>query len=144
MRKTYLFLEFMSKIKTFNEIKAWQKSHELVLYIYKISNEYPNSEIYGLTSQTRRAASSVPANIVEGYKRQNLKDSIRFYNNAEASLEELKYHLLLAKDLKYISKERYKFIKEKTEETSKTLYGWINSQRNFLNKKAESAVSADS
>lgn len=133
----------MSNLKTFKDILAWQKSHELVLYVYKISNLYPNDETYGLTSQTRRAASSVPANIVEGYKRQNLKDSIRFYNNAEASLEELKYHLLLAKDLQYISKDRYNFINEKTEEVSKILFGWTKSQRNFLNKKAESAVSAD-
>lgn len=113
----------MSNLKTFRDILAWQKSHELVLYIYKISNEYPSNEMYGLISQTRRASASVPANIVESYKRQNLKDSIRFYNNAEASLEELKYHLLLAKDLKYISKERYNFITQKTEETSKLLYG---------------------
>ncbi|OIO20542.1 MAG: four helix bundle protein [Candidatus Magasanikbacteria bacterium CG1_02_32_51] len=126
----------MSNLKTFKDILAWQKSHELVLYVYKISNLYPSNETYGLTSQTRRAASSVPANVVEGYKRQNLKDSIRFYNHAEASLEELKYHLLLAKDLQYISKDRYNFINEKTEEVSKILFGWTKSQRNFLNKKS--------
>ena len=122
----------MSKIKSFTEITAWKKSHELILYVYKITNDYPKEELYGLTSQSRRASASVPANIVEGFRRKDLKDSVRFYNIAEASLDELKYHLILAKDLKYMSKDRYEFINKKIEETSKTLYGWIKSQRGFL------------
>jgi len=122
----------MSKIKSFTEITAWKKSHELTLYVYKITIDYPKDELYGLTSQSRRAATSVPANIVEGFRRKDLKDSVRFYNIAEASLDELKYHLMLAKDLKYMSKERYEFIYKKIEETSKTLYGWMKSQRCFL------------
>ncbi|PIR75053.1 MAG: four helix bundle protein [Candidatus Magasanikbacteria bacterium CG_4_9_14_0_2_um_filter_42_11] len=122
----------MSNIASFTEIKAWRKSHELTLYIYKITQDYPKEELYGIKSQTRRAAASVGANIVEGFKRKDLKDSIKFYNIAEASLEELKNHLILARDLQYISKERYTFIADKVKEASKTLYGWVKSQRDFL------------
>jgi len=122
----------MGEIKTFKDILAWEKSHELVLLVYKITEDYPKHELFGLTSQTRRSAISVPANIVEGFRRQSLKDSIKFYNTADASLEELKYHLLLAKDLKYNSLERYNFILEKSEEVGKLLTRWIQSQRKFL------------
>lgn len=122
----------MGEIKTFRDILAWQKSHKLTLLVYKITEVYPKHELFGLTSQTRRSTVSVPANIVEGFRRQSLKDSIKFYNTADASLEELKYHLLLAKDLKYISLERYNFILEKTEEVGKLLTGWLKTQRSFL------------
>jgi len=123
---------FMTAIKTFYDLLVWQKSHKLTLIIYKISNDYPKYELFALTSQTRRSSSSVPTNIVEGFRRQSLKDSIKFYNTADASLEELKYHLLLAKDLNYISNERYNFVLEKTEEVGKLLTRWIQSQRKFL------------
>ncbi|KKQ28209.1 MAG: S23 ribosomal protein [Candidatus Magasanikbacteria bacterium GW2011_GWC2_37_14] len=125
----------MTVIKTFKELLVWQKSHQLTLIIYKITNDYPKYEIFALTSQTRRASSSIPANIVEGFRRQSLKDSINFYNTADASLEELKYHLLLAKDLNYISIERYNYVLEKAEEVGKLLTGWLQSQRKFLNTK---------
>ncbi|MDD2656417.1 MAG: four helix bundle protein, partial [Patescibacteria group bacterium] len=84
------------KIKLFTDLMAWKKSHELVLYVYKITKDYPKDELFGLISQSKRAASSVAANIVEGFRRQGLKDSLKFYNQADASLEELKYHLILA------------------------------------------------
>jgi len=125
----------MTQIKTFKDLLVWQKSHNLVLIIYKITNDYPKHELFALTSQTRRSASSIPANIVEGFRRQSLRDSINFYNTADASLEELKYHLLLANDLNYMSKERYIFVTEKTEEVGKLLTGWLQSQRKFLNTK---------
>lgn len=122
----------MTKIKTYKDLMVWQKSHNLTLLIYKITEDYPKSELFALTSQTRRAAVSVPANIVEGFRRQSLRDSINFYNTADASLEELKYHLLLAKDLNYISIDKYNFITQKAEETGKLLTRWLQSQRKFL------------
>lgn len=122
----------MAKVKCFNELLVWQKSHKLVLEIYKTTEYYPKHELFGLTSQSRRASMSVPANIVEGFRRQSLKDSIKFYNIADASLEELKYHLLLAKDLKYINVEKYDFLLNKAEEVGRLLNGWIKSQRGFL------------
>jgi four helix bundle protein len=125
----------MAEIKTYKDLLVWQKSHNLVILIYKITEDYPKHELFALTSQTRRAAVSVPANIVEGFRRQSLRDSINFYNTADASLEELKYHLLLARDLNYVSVNRYNFIMEKTEEVGKLLTGWLQSQRRFLISK---------
>lgn len=77
----------------------------------------------------RRAAVSVISNIVEGFKRKSVKDSINFYHMADASLEELKYQLLLFKNLKYINEEDYKKTLALTEEVSKMLHAWIKSQR---------------
>lgn len=125
----------MAEIKTYKDLLVWQKSHNLVILIYKITEDYPKHELFALTSQTRRAAVSVQANIVEGFRRQSLRDSINFYNTADASLEELKYHLLLARDLNYVSVNRYNFIMEKTEEVGKLLTGWLQSQRRFLISK---------
>lgn len=122
----------MAAIKTFQELKVWHKAHELVLFVYQITENFPKSELFGLVSQMRRAAISVAANIVEGFRRQSLKDSLNFYNMADASLEELKYHFLLAKDLKYISQTAYQKGLNLTEETSKMLNKWIQSQRNYL------------
>ena len=87
--------------KSFQDLIVWQKSHALALGVYRVSSCYPRSELYGLTSQIRRAAASVPANIVEGFKRASRADKARMLNVAQGSLEELRYFLLLAKDLGY-------------------------------------------
>jgi four helix bundle protein len=87
--------------KSFQGLIVWQKSHALALRIYRLSAAYPRSEMYGLTSQARRAAASVPANIAEGFKRASRADKARILNIAQGSLEELRYYLLLAKDLGY-------------------------------------------
>ena len=79
----------------------WRKAHALVLEIYKFTGGFPKHELFGLTSQLRRAAVSVPANFAEGFKKRGLADKIRFYNIAQGSLEECRYYLILAKDLKY-------------------------------------------
>lgn len=88
-------------IKDFRDLKVWQKAHCLVLEVYKITKEYPVDERFGLVSQMRRAAVSIPANIAEGFKKRGLKDKTNFYNIAEGSLEELRYYLILLKDLQY-------------------------------------------
>jgi len=119
----------MSQIKTFNDILAWQKAHNLVLQVYQLTNCFPPSEKYALANQLRRAVVSVASNIVEGFKRASVKDSLHFYNVAEASLEEVKYQLLIAMDLKYINEEQYMDIKDAFDEAGKTLYGWIESQK---------------
>ena len=93
----------MTKISTFRDLEVWQEAHKLTLMVYKATNAFPSSEQFGLTSQMRRASVSVPANIVEGFKRNSSQEKVRFYNIAEASLEELKYFLILAHDLTYIA-----------------------------------------
>lgn len=111
---------------------VWQKAHELVLATYKLSEKLPRHEIFGLISQIRRAAVSIAANIVEGFRRRTLKDSLSFYHIADASLEELKYHLLLSRDLKYISDDDYHKIMGLSEEAGSLLTRWIQSQAKFL------------
>ena len=87
--------------KCFEDLIVWQKAHQFVLGAYHLSDGFPNKEIYGLTSQFRRAAISVPANIAEGFKKKTKADKVRFMNIAQGSLEECRYYLILAKDLEY-------------------------------------------
>lgn len=119
----------MAGIKTFKELTVWQKSHELVLLVYKVCVQYPKFEEFGLASQSRRCAVSIPSNIAEGFKRKHRADSIHFYNISEGSLEELKYQILLAKDLGYISVNQYNEIIALADEVGKLLYGWIKIQK---------------
>jgi four helix bundle protein len=92
--------------KSFQDLIVWQKSHALALDVYRVTARYPKTELYGLTSQVRRAATSVPANIAEGFKRASRADKARMLNLAQGSLEELRYFLLLARDLGYESDAR--------------------------------------
>ena len=87
--------------KTFTELIVWQKAHAFVLSAYKLTEVFPKSEIYGLSSQLRRAAVSIPANIAEGYKKRGPADKARFMNMAQGSLEEVQYYLILVHDLTY-------------------------------------------
>ncbi|MGD1805753.1 four helix bundle protein [Dapis sp. BLCC M126] len=87
--------------KSFRDLIVWQKAHELVLEVYRLSSNFPKTETYGLTSQLRRASVSVPANIAEGFRKKGLADKIRFLNIAQGSLEESRYYLILANDLEY-------------------------------------------
>jgi len=110
-------------VKTFKELKVWQKAHQLVLEIYKITRSFPKEERFGLVIQIRRSVSSIPTNIVEGFKRKSKKDFAHFLNIAESSLEETKYHLLLAHDLKYISNTVYNKLLKLCDEIGKMLNG---------------------
>lgn len=87
--------------KKFQDLIVWQKAHKLVLSVYRYSEHFPKKEIYGLISQIRRAAISVPANIAEGFKKKGRADKNRFMNIAQGSLEECRYYLILAKELGY-------------------------------------------
>jgi four helix bundle protein len=86
---------------TFQDLVVWQKSHALVLWVYKITARFPRAEQYGLISQMRQAAVSIPANIAEGFKRAGRADKARMLNVAQGSLEELRYYLRLGADLGY-------------------------------------------
>ena len=93
----------MEKTKSFEELIVWQKAHQFVLSIYKLTEIFPKHEMYGLTSQLRRAAVSIAANIAEGYKKKDYKNKINFLNIAESSLQECRYYIILANDLNYIN-----------------------------------------
>ena len=87
--------------RRFEDVEVWRKAHAWVLRIYKFTEGFPKHELFGLTSQLRRAAVSVPANFAEGFKKRGLADKIRIYNIAQGSLEECRYFLILARDLQY-------------------------------------------
>lgn len=108
----------------FHGIVAWQKAHEFVLLVYKVTKSFPKFERFGLCSQFQRAAVSIPANIAEGYKKLSRAVKLRFYNIAQGSLEECRYYVLLSKDLGYITEEHYNVLFNTVEETSKLLNGY--------------------
>jgi four helix bundle protein len=110
--------------ETFQDLIVWQKAHAFVLSVYTFTKEFPKNELYGLTSQLRRSAVPIPANITEGFKRRGKLDKVRFYNIAQGSIEESRYYLLLAKDLGYGSPSR---LMSQLEETSKLLMAYIAS-----------------
>ena len=90
-----------SPAKSFQDLIVWQKAHQFVLAVYNYSDYFPKKEVYGLTSQFRRAAISIAANIAEGFKKKGVNDKARFLNIAQGSLEECRYYIVLAKDLGY-------------------------------------------
>src|ERR1041384_6973648 len=87
--------------RTFQDLLVWQKAHQFVLAVYAITAIFPKPETYGLSLQMRRAAVSVPANIAEGFRRHSRTEKVRFLNMAQSSLEETRYFLILARDLRY-------------------------------------------
>ena len=109
--------------QTFRDLIVWQKAHGFVLAAYKFSRRIPREEIYGLTSQFRRAAVSVAANIVEGFKKRGQRDKARFLNIAQGSLEECRYYLILIEDLKYGDTNE---LNDQLEEVSRLLSAYTN------------------
>jgi len=87
--------------QTFKQLLVWQKSHEFVLAVYKYTSSFPKTELYALTSQFKRAAISIAANIAEGYKKKGKADKARLMNIAQGPIEECQYYLILANDLGY-------------------------------------------
>lgn len=111
----------LSPAKNFYDLIVWQKAHQFVLSVYSFTEQFPKTETYGLTSQLRRAAVSVPANIAEGFKKQSNLDKARFLNISQGSLEECRYYLILARDLDYGDSKN---LMVKLEEVSKLLYAY--------------------
>ena len=114
----------MEKTVSFQQLLVWQKANQFVLLVYKTTDLFPQKEMYGLTSQFRRAAISIAANIAEGYKKNDYKNKIHFFNIAQGSLEECKYYIILSKDLNYPSDGNLETL---SEEISKLLAGYIRS-----------------
>jgi four helix bundle protein len=117
------------KAKKFEDLIVWQKAHQLVVKIYKLSKSFPRDEMFGLTSQLRRAAVSVPANIVEGFKRATVPDKLRHYNIAQGSLEEVRYYLILSQDLEYAQTID---LMQDLEEVSRLLEAFMKSLKNKM------------
>lgn len=113
------------KIREFRDLIVWQKAHALVLKIYKMTKTFPAEERYGLVSQMRRAAVSVAANIAEGFKRRGPKNKALFYNMSQTSLEELRYYLILSRDLGYC--QEVEGLMKDCSEVARLLIGLIKS-----------------
>lgn len=118
-------------MSNYENLEVWKRAHSFALKIYKITLEFPKEEKFAITSQLRRAALSIPTNIVEGKGSSYTGKLIRFLDIAKGSAQEVEYLLLFCKDLEYISNENYCELKNECEEILKMLTGFIK----FLNKK---------
>jgi len=116
-------------VQNFKSLKVWQKSHELTLAIYKATANFPKDELYGLTSQIRRACASVPANIAEGCGRTGKAELARFLQVAMGSASELEYHLLLAHDPGLLRDGEYKLLENQAVELKRMLSSFISKLR---------------
>ena len=111
--------------KSYRELIVWQKAHSFVLNVYSFSEKFPKGEMFGLTSQFRRAAISIAANIAEGYAKKSLSDKVRFFNISQGSLEECSYYIVLSKDLNYITEEQSVALEKLLGETERILNTYI-------------------
>lgn len=125
--------------RTFEDLVVWQKSHAFVLEVYRLTERFPKAELFGLTSQFRRAAVSVPANIAEGFKKTGKADKLRFLNIAQGSLEECRYYLILSCDLGYADVTS---LRAMIEETSKLIQGYVRPIRGQLLTQATTCAGA--
>ncbi len=112
-------------MKDFHELKVWQKAHQLTLAVYRVTTGFPREELYGLTSQLRRACSSVAANLAEGCGRDGDAEFARFCSIAMGSASEVEYHLLLAKDLKLLTPADYDTLAPRATELKRMLTALI-------------------
>ena len=111
---------------TFQNILAWQKAHEFTRLVYEITKDFPEDEKFGLTSQFRRAAVSIGANIAEGYKKLSKADKLRFLNIAEGSMAECMNYIILSKDLNIINDNQYDRLKDAIDTAGKLLTAYCN------------------
>ncbi len=116
----------MGKIETFRDLIVWQKSMLLVTNLYAVTKRFPKDEVYGLTSQLRRCAVSVPSNIAEGFGRNSTVDYIRFLRIASGSIYELQTQIEIAENLEYIDSQDFDRINVDVTEIAKMLSGMIN------------------
>ena len=120
------------KIQSFTDLTAWQRGHNLVLEIYKITKTFPREELYSLVDQMRRCAISITSNIAEGFSRKSYKEKIQFYSMALGSTTELQNQLLVAKDVGYITKEKFNSLAFQTVEVHKLLNGLIKGAKRYV------------
>ena len=121
----------MEKTHSFRDLIVWQKAHQFVVAIYNLTKQFPKEEIFALTNQVRRAAVSIAANISEGHKKKTVPNQLNYLNISEGSLEEVKYYLILSKDLNYIQETEYLALFNSAEEVGRL----INGYEKFISKR---------
>src|SRR5690625_4733582 len=120
------------QMKTHKDLEVWKKAVNFVTDLYKLTQDFPKEELYGLTSQMRRAAISIPSNIAEGSARQGNKELVQFLYIALGSVVELDTQLIIARNLSYINEEKFIQLIVKLEEIAKMLNGLINYRKTKL------------
>jgi len=126
--------ENKNKIRHFTDLVAWKEAHELTLMVYKATGSFPKEEKYGLISQVRRAVVSVESNIAEGFNRYHFGERINFYYDARGSLGEVQSQLITAKDLEFLSEEKFSKLWEQTTRVDIILNGLVARTRSFKEK----------
>jgi len=120
-----------NKIRSFTDLDAWKEAHKLVLLIYKVTKDFPKEELFGITSQMRRAAVSITSGIAEGFSRQSYKEKIQFYSIAQGSNTELQNQLLITKDVGYLAKSDFYGIANQSVKVHKLLNGLIKKSKSI-------------
>lgn len=122
-------------VKSFQDLNIWRESHNLALEIYRVTNNFPKTETFGLISQLRRSATFIPANIAEGMGRNTTKELLSFIYNSRGSLHEVIYHLILSKDLNYLKKEDFDNLYNRYNGLGKGMNVFISKLKNYLSTK---------
>lgn len=120
------------RIESFKDLVTWQESHKLVLMIYKMTKSWPREEMFGLTSQIRRAAVSISSNIAEGFSRNSFKDKCNFYFISVGSLTELQNQSLIARDISYLNLNDFNLLEQQSTQVSKLINGLIKKTKEFI------------
>ncbi len=118
-------------IKSFTDLEVWKEGHKLVILLYKETDSFPQKEIFALTNQMRRCAVSITSNIAEGFSRQSYKEKIQFYCIAQGSLTELQNQLLIARDVGFLSKEKFKQLAEQSVVVHRIMSGLIKKSKTY-------------
>jgi four helix bundle protein len=124
-------------VKSFSDLEVWKRAHRVVLDVYRLTNPFPRSEQFGVVSQLRRAAYSIPSNIAEGFGRRSTKELLQFLAVANGSLEELRYFLLLSRDLRYLSPVDH----DKLQADLKSVAEMLEALAKSLRRRMEAPVS---
>jgi four helix bundle protein len=129
-------------MRNYQDLQVWAKAHSLMLDLYKLSRAFPREEIYGVTSQLRRAAMSVGANLAEGCGRRTSAELARFVRIAMGSASELDYHLLICRDLGFMKTEDFQKSTKRLTEVRKMLFSFLTSIEDQINSKSTAAAEA--
>jgi four helix bundle protein len=124
--------EDKKKISSFTDLNAWKEGHELVLIIYRMTDNFPKQELFGLVNQMRRCVVSITSNIAEGFGRKSYKEKIKFYLISQGSVREIQNQLIISRDVGYIDKDKFQEIAEQTVIVHKIINGLIKGSRNKI------------
>lgn len=123
------------KITSFTDLNVWKNAHAFVVALYKVTKQFPDTEVYGLTSQIRRAAVSVTSNIAEGFGRHSYKEKLQFYYLAQGSLTEIKNQLLIARDVGYLTTTEFEPLAQAANDIHALLAGFLKKTREIAEAK---------